>query len=31
MSDVPRYEERYCAFVDILGFRGLIAGLGVQL
>jgi hypothetical protein len=28
MSDVPKYEERYCAFVDILGFRGLIAGLG---
>jgi hypothetical protein len=28
MSDNPKYEERYCAFVDILGFRGLIAGLG---
>jgi len=23
----PSYEERYCAFVDILGFRALIEGL----
>jgi hypothetical protein len=28
MSDGPKYEERYCAYVDILAFRGLIAGLG---
>jgi hypothetical protein len=28
MSSDAEYGERYCAFVDILGFRGLIAGLG---
>src|ERR1700733_13004521 len=27
MSDETRYEERYCAFVDILGFRQLIQRL----
>ncbi len=26
----PVYEERYCAFVDILGFRNLIQGLRDQ-
>ena len=24
---LPEYDERYCAFVDILGFRQLLAGL----
>lgn len=28
MSCNSEYGTRYCAFVDILGFRGLIAGLG---
>jgi hypothetical protein len=28
VSSDAEYGERYCAFVDILGFRGLIDGLG---
>ena len=28
MSDEPLYKDRYCAFVDILGFRQLIESLG---
>jgi len=28
MSNMAGYEERYCAYVDVLGFRELIAALG---
>jgi hypothetical protein len=27
MSDAAQYEERYCAFVDILGFSSLVASI----
>jgi hypothetical protein len=27
MSDEPNYKERYCAFVDVLGFRQLLSDL----
>jgi hypothetical protein len=30
MSD-PAYEERYCAFVDILGFKALVASLASDI
>jgi hypothetical protein len=30
MSDDAKYEERYCAFVDILGFRELISEVKKQ-
>jgi hypothetical protein len=30
MPDQLEYEERYCAYVDILGFRELVKGLSVD-
>jgi hypothetical protein len=27
MANEERYEERYCAFIDVLGFRSLVVGL----
>jgi hypothetical protein len=30
MSSEPIYEQRYCAYVDILGFRELINNLGTK-
>jgi hypothetical protein len=27
ITRTPNYEERYCAFIDILGFRNLVKGL----
>src|ERR1700683_4416881 len=27
MTDIAQYDDRYCAFVDILGFRQLIESL----
>jgi hypothetical protein len=28
MAEEISYPERYCAYIDILGFRGLVTGLG---